>query len=253
MRPSAYDFKIFYNSFAGRVLRRLIRQNIQKLWADTTGMRIMGYGYPIPYLKPYIELSERCFAVMPKEQGAHSWPNEGEKNLVCLSENAELPIETNSVDRILMIHALEFSDSLKETFEELWRVLKSNGRLLMIIPNRMGLWSRADWSPFGQGTPYSSIQIQHFLKDNLFVHERTKCGLYVPPFKSDLFLRSSFIFEKIGHYTMPGVGGLHFVEASKQLYAGTGKTELLKSLLKKPVIAANPQPIKKTFKDPADC
>jgi len=225
MHPSAYDLKSFYNSRAGRIVRRIVRERMEQMWPSDslTGLRLMGYGYPIPYLKTYLEKAERAFALMPGEQGVHHWPTEG-GNLTCLSEERDLPFETNSVDRILMIHALEFTGNLRPLLQEMWRVLKSSGRILIVVPNRLGLWARADWSPFGRGTPCSATQAEDILRANLFVHERTEKALFVPPFRGDFVLRSAGFFEKVGNAVFPAMGGVHFIEASKQLYApGTGK------------------------------
>jgi SAM-dependent methyltransferase len=224
MYPSAYDLKNFYNTLGGRIVRKVLRERILEFWPDqqVKDLRVLGLGYTTPYLRPYMPYAERIVGVMPPGQGAHHWPPDG-KNLVCLGSEVDLPLETNSVDRILMVHALEFSGFYQPLFEELWRVLKSNGRLLMIVPNRMGLWARADWSPFGQGTPFSARQVEDFLRDNLFTHERTEKALFVPPFRRDLFLRSASYLEKTGRLLLPALGGVHIVEASKQLYAGTGK------------------------------
>ena len=218
---TAYQLKSFYNSFKGRVIRRIIREKILEIWPDLKAMNILGYGYALPYLKPYLDQSSCLSVMMPQQMGIHHWPPEN-KNLVCLSAEDTLPIETNSVDRILMVHSLEFLDNPEETFEELWRVLKSSGRLLIVVPNRVGLWARSDWSPFGQGQPYSARQVENFLSDNLFVHERTTHALFSPPFQSEFLLRAAQFFEKIGAYIYPALGGVHVIEASKQLYANTG-------------------------------
>lgn len=221
---NAYDLKVFYNGLKGKIVRGLIREKILTLWPEFKSQQIVGYGYALPYLKPYMdeEFNNTIYNLMPAQLGVHDWPTDS-KNLVCLNAEQWLPLETNSVDCIIMIHALEFLDYPEETFEDLWRVLKSTGRLLIIVPNRMGFWARADWSPFGQGRPYSSRQIEHFLSDNLFVHERTHHALFSPPFRNSFLLRAARFFERIGPYIVPALGGVTIIEASKQLYARTGK------------------------------
>ena len=239
MRPlSAYDLKSFYNRFGGQVIRKILREKILSFWPENKNLSVMGYGYALPYLRPYMEGAKNIYNIMPSQLGVHDWPI-GADNRVCLSEENALPLETNSVDRILMVHGLEFLDFPEESFEELWRVLKSTGRILIVVPNRMGLWARADWNPFGQGKPYSSGQVETFLKDNLFVHERTSYALFSPPFQNNLLLRAAHVFEKIGTYIYPALGGVAVIEASKQLYAGKGTTVKAKNRygVKKPVSA----------------
>ena len=224
MYRSAYDLKSFYNSKVGRVVRRTLQRRIRSFWPDVSTMRVMGCGYASPYLRGFMGEAERVFAVMPAGQGAHHWPQTtDEKNLVCLSEEAELPFENNSIDRIILVHSLEFAELLQPNLQEIWRVLKANGRVLVIVPNRAGLWARADWSPFGQGAPYSVSQVCYYLRDNSFSHERTEEALFMPPAQEGILLKSAGLFERAGPYIMPFVAGVHMVEASKQVFASIDK------------------------------
>ena len=50
----------------------------------------------------------------------------------------------------------------------MWRVLAPEGRLLLIVPNRRGVWARLDTTPFGHGRPYSRGQLERLLTDALF-------------------------------------------------------------------------------------
>ncbi len=222
MYGSAHDLKTFYASKSGRLVRRLLLNRIREIWPDLKGQRLMGCGYAVPYLWGLREGTERTFAIMPAQSSAHVWPD-NEKNLVVLSAEGEMPIETESVDRILLIHGMDRALAPDVMLQELWRVLKSNGRMLMIVPNRLGLWARADWTPFGHGAPYTAGQINHHLQDNLFVHERTERALFMPPFRSLLMMRTSYALEGLGQRLLPSCAGVHIVEAKKQIYAGAGR------------------------------
>lgn len=241
MTPSAYQLRAFYKTLGGRIVRRFVRDRIATMWKDDIrGLRLMGAGYAVPYLKSYLPEADRGFCVLFAGQGVHHWPDDAD-NLVCLADETELPLETNSIDRIILIHSLEFTGFLKPALEEFWRVLKSNGRIMIVVPNRLGFWARAVWTPFGQGTPYSAAQVEEFLKENLFIPEQTDYGLFIPPFKSQTLLRSAALWEKILHKIFPAMGGLVFVEASKQIYAGTKAVRTDGYRIKK--AAAEPEPI----------
>lgn len=218
MHVSAYDIKAFYTSRMGRIVRRVMQDRIRQFWPDMHGLRVMGYGYSVPYLRMLAEQAERGFSVMPAGMGVHSWPHDG-KNLVCLAEETQLPIETSSVDRLLLVHALEFSEQMPAVLAEMYRILKPNGRMLVMVPNRAGFWARAEWSPLGQGTPYSLTQIGAYLKANMFIVERTEEALFMPPYKSAMLMKSAGIFERYGQKFLPFAAGVHMVEASKQIYA----------------------------------
>lgn len=216
--PTAYDLKSFFQSLTGRIIRGLIRNRILEIWPEEKKLRFLGIGYAAPYMRPYMKEAERSFCFMPAGLGIHQWP-EGEKNLTCLGDNNALPFETNSIDRIIVAHHLEYLSASENAFEEMYRVLKSTGKIIIVVPNRLGLWSRADWCPLGQGQPYSAKQVESFLKNNLFVHERTCQALFSPAFQSTFWLRAAPLFEKIGKFLYPALGGVHIIEASKQLYA----------------------------------
>lgn len=222
MYSSAYDFRDFYNHSAGRAVERIVRNKILEFWPDTAGLRIAGFGYTVPYMDVLEEGSERVFQLMPATIGAHQSGIRGEGNTVCLAEESELPIETNSIDRILLVHSIENSEMIGPYLEELWRILKSNGRILIVAPNRIGMWARAEWSPFGHGRPFSHVQLCQYLRDAGFAHEKSNTALFTPPLRLQACLGSSAIFESIGKHLCPAIGGLHFVEAGKQLYAPTG-------------------------------
>ncbi len=215
-----YDLKNFYGSRAGRLVRRILSGHIHMFWPDITRLRIIGMGYAVPYLPVPCDEAECAVALMPAQGGVHPWP-EGQPGRVCLYDNAAIPLETESVDRIIIIHGFEMSDNPDEFLAEVWRVLKSNGRVLLVVPSRLGFWARADWTPFGAGRPFSMSQINRHLQHNLFVRERIERALYMPPFRSFWLLRFAYTVESFGKFLFPGLAGVHIVEASKQVYAGT--------------------------------
>lgn len=220
MYTKAIDLKEFYDTLQGRVVQRIIRQHLRHFWSDVKGQRTLGIGYAAPYLRPFIGEAERVACLMPMQQGAIFWPPEG-RGLVAVCDEAELPIETNSVDRLLIVHAMSGPENIDAILREAWRVLAGQGRLVMIVPNRSGIWARLDNTPFGHGTPYSLGQIRHFLKEYMFVPERAERALFFPPSSSRLTLVTAGVWERIGRTFFNAFGGVNIVEASKQLYAGT--------------------------------
>jgi len=223
MYRSVYDLKAFYHTFAGIEVQRVLNARIRDLWPDLHGMQVLGCGYAVPYLDSFLAEAERVVAMMPATQGADFWPRD-QKNLVFLSDEGLIPLASSSMDRILLIHHLEVCEDLQASLREAWRVLKPNGRLMVIVPNRTGFWARADWSPFGHGSPFTMSQICYYLRDNLFVQEKTQGGLYVFPLRNQSIMRSAGVFEHIGRKLISLGAGVLIVEASKQLYAGVDKS-----------------------------
>src|SRR5256886_2821745 len=143
MSIDVVDLRNFYAQRLGVVARRFVGRGIRKRLADTRGMRVLGVGYPTPYLGLFREEAERCLAFMPAAQGVLKWPT-ARPTLAALVDEFELPLTDAAVDRILLVHALEMALEPGALLRESWRVLAAGGRLLAVVPNRRGLWARAD-------------------------------------------------------------------------------------------------------------
>ena len=76
-----------------------------------------------------------------------------------LVDEFDLPLLESTVDLALVVHGLELTDSPIEMLQEVWRVMAPQGRLVLVVPNRRGLWAAFDSSPFGYGQPFSRTQI----------------------------------------------------------------------------------------------
>src|SRR5690349_19402674 len=106
MTIDVIDLRNFYSQRIGIVARRLINRGIRARWPSAEGMRVLGIGYPTPYLGLFREDSERCIAMMPAAQGVLKWPT-ARPTLAALVDEFSLPLPESSVDRILVVHALE--------------------------------------------------------------------------------------------------------------------------------------------------
>ena len=217
MYTDVVDLREFYGSSLGHIAQRMIRRRIRSLWPDLHGQAVLGLGYATPYLTPFREEAERVFAIMPARQGVTHWPV-GAAGQVALSDETELPLPDMSVDRVLLVHGLEATENLGELMREIWRVLAGNGRLLVVAPNRRGIWARVDRTPFGHGRPFSHPQLSRLLRDNAFMPEQTARALFIPPLRPRFMLRSAPAWEKIGARLFERFSGVVMIEASKQIY-----------------------------------
>ncbi len=214
------DLRDFYASSLGQVARRSLRRRIRMVWPDVTGLRVLGLGFATPYLRPFRGEAERVVAIMPASQGVLCWPSE-EPNLVALSDETELPLADRTIDRLLVVHALESAEQVRGMMREAWRVLSDGGRLLVVVPNRRGIWARLERTPFGSGRPYGPSQLSRLMRDCMFTPLQSHTGLYVPPVRSRMILKSAPVWEKVGPRLFPPLGGVLLMEAAKQIYAGT--------------------------------
>jgi SAM-dependent methyltransferase len=200
------------------MVRRLLRHRIRARWSDVRGMRVFGLGYVTPYLAEFRGESRCLGALMPAGFGALPWPDRG-ASLTALVEETELPLDDEAADRILMVHMLEWSERSRTLLREIWRVLSPDGRVLIVVPNRRGLWARVDTTPFGYGSPFSRSQLAKLLKDAMFQPEGWHYALYTPPFNWRVLTRWPAFWERLGLILWPTFSGVIMVEATKQVYA----------------------------------
>jgi SAM-dependent methyltransferase len=220
MFTDVVDLRSFYTSRRGQMARRLIGKRIRRVWPDLKGQSLLGLGYATPFLGSFRSEAERVVAVMPASQGVMAWPADA-ANQVALADEAELPLPDLSFDRVLLVHAIEGAEQLRVMLREIWRVLAGNGRLLVVVPNRRGLWARSDRSPFGHGQPYSQGQLSKLLRDTLFTPVQGAGALYLPPWGIRLMSRSASAVDEIGERWFRTFAGVVLVEAQKQVYAAS--------------------------------
>lgn len=224
MRPDVSELREFYDSRLGRVARRLVSRRLRAIWPDVTGQRVLGLGYATPYLSPFRDEAERVLALMPAFQGVTHWPVGKDRErggLTALTSEEHLPLADNSIDRVLLVHGLENAEQSRPLMREIWRVLDAGGRLIVVAPNRTGIWSRLDRTPFGHGRPYSKGQLSRLLRENMFQPTLRAQALFFPPVESGMLLRTAGLWDRVGSKVSPALAGLHLIEADKQIHAVT--------------------------------
>lgn len=221
MNMDVVSLREFYSSRLGRAAEHSIAMALSAMWDPTKSRneRILALGYAPPYLDRFSSDIKECMAFMPAAQGAVQWPL-GEKSATALVYDEELPLADSSVDKILMVHLLEHSESPEDTLREAWRVLAPNGKILLVLPNRRGLWARFEHTPFGTGRPFSRGQISTLLRNALFSPDAWSDALHFPPLKRDSLLSIQPGLERIGRRVWPIFSGVIIVEATKKMYQG---------------------------------
>lgn len=218
MHLDVIDLREFYLTPLGQTVRRMIRRRVRMLWPNVSGLAVLGLGYAVPYLRPFRDEAARVLAFMPAGQGVSHWPEEGPCQ-TALVEDGMLPLPNESVERILLVHELENCVDSDDLLREVWRVLAPSGRVLIVVPNRRGLWARRETTPLGQGRPFSQHQLSRLLADAMLSPAAWDAGLYMPPVQTGLVLRWAAAWERLGARWWPRFGGVLMVEATKQIYA----------------------------------
>jgi SAM-dependent methyltransferase len=196
----------------------VVNDYLHKLWPALHGQKVLSLGYGLPYLEGYQD-DPFIFAAMPAQMGVIHWPRTGDGRTLMTWE-AELPFPDETFDFILLTHALEFSGDPDALIGELSRVLKPEGRLMVVVPNRLGVWARREITPFARGRPYSSVELNGLMRRNSMMVSQSVYGLFVPPTRRRWILRYAQTFEKIGQRWHPPIGGLLIMEARKDVYGG---------------------------------
>lgn len=220
MHLDVLDLRTFYyRTQLGRAAQKAIRTQLLHLWPEAERQTVVGFGFAVPLLRPYLPEARRVTALMPGPQGVMPWPV-GMPNVSVLCEETLWPVQTGQVDKLVLLHGLETSENPTGVLSEAHRVLGPGGRAVFIVPNRGGLWARRDRTPFGFGRPYSLGQLEAQLKRAGFEVGRHAAALYQPPTERRFWLKTGPIWESLGRKVSGKyAGGVLFVEATKTVPA----------------------------------
>ena len=225
MQIDVEKLRDFYTGPLGHIVRHIIGRKIRKQWRGLNRGTLIGLGFTTPYMSGFRSEVSHLGALMPGHQGAVVWPRH-HRVQTALVDDSDLPLADNSVDRLLVVHGLETVGFERQFVRECWRVLSPEGRLLLIVANRRGIWARTDRTPFGFGRPYSRGQLESLLRDSLFTPTSWDTALHMPPLKSRFVQKSAIAWERFGRRVTPAFAGVLMVEARKELSAPTGVREL---------------------------
>ncbi len=236
MHIDIVELRAFYHSPLGKRVSRAISLALSRVCRPMPNERLVGLGFTRRWLDSLEPGTERTLAFMLAAQGAARWPRTGPSRTALVFDE-ELPLPDSSVDRILMVHALEHAESPRETLMEAWRVLSPNGRLVLVVPNRRGVWARIEHTPFGSGRPFSRGQLVKLLREANFTMTAETEALFFPPSKRFLALRLTARLENWGLRLWPLFGGVLVIEAQKRLYQGLPVAERQSRRVFVPVLA----------------
>jgi SAM-dependent methyltransferase len=209
MRPTVEELRAYYATRDGhRVARELAGTVAPRIRRGRTA-RLLALGYCAPLLAGFdpAEL-ERLALVMPEDMGAHRWPY-GRPGCTVRADEFNLPFAEAMFDQALLAHALEFAEPPRKLLRELWRVLAPAGELVLIVPNRLGLWTHFEATPFGQGRPWGKGELSRLLRDAMFEPIACRTALVAPPVRGLRWL------DKPLMRVAARFGGIHFVLARK--------------------------------------
>jgi len=215
MRRSVHELRAFYGEPVGALVRRSVARRLSDAWGDAPGLDVLGLGYATPWLEQF-RAARRTVAAMPGGQGAEVWPS-GVRNRVTLVEDLRLPFPAGLFDRVLVIHALEESDSPGELLAEAVRVMAPAGRIILAAAARGGFWARSESTPFGHGRPFTRRQLEDLVRGAELEPLAWSQALYLPPWP--LLAGAAEGVEAVASRVLPGAAGVILLEAVRRTYA----------------------------------
>ena len=211
------DFNIFYRSHLGKVVCKTIRKHISKRWENPHGQTILGLGYASPFMKPFRQ-NNTTLALMYRHQGVTTWPRD-DKNLTAQVDEHSLPIFNGDIDKILLIHGLEHTLHINSQLSEIWRVLKGNGHVIIVVPARMSIWARYEKTPLASGRPYTISQLKDVVRMHGLEPIWEEKIIKYPPFWHKALFPFYPIISRVVDTLLPNFGGMILLECKKDVYA----------------------------------
>lgn len=133
----------------------------------------------------------------------------------------ELPFEAQSVDLCLLPHVLEFTENPHEVLREIDRVLRPEGRILILGFNPWSLFgTRRLLSSKGfpwQGQFVSLVRMKDWLQLLGFEPSAGRLTCYIPPCESTVWQKRWGFMESTGDRWWGVGGGVYMLEAIKRV------------------------------------
>jgi SAM-dependent methyltransferase len=213
-------FAEFYQTPCGLFTAEQLTRQIAALWPDLKNLRVLALGWPFPYLTPLLGNADSVVVATPHGTAEDTALLHMQNCAAALVEPDVLPFYARSFDRILMVHSGEYADSLSAFFEQAEELLRDDGRMISVLPNRSGFWHSGTDMPFTGGHAVSENRHTALLEDAGFSVEYRSRSLFMPPVKNPLLLRFAALYEKAGNIFFPFLCGVHLCEARKDILSG---------------------------------
>ncbi|HEX7402849.1 MAG TPA: methyltransferase domain-containing protein [Usitatibacter sp.] len=139
------------------------------------------------------------------------------------AKSHELPVATQSVDLVVLSHALEFAAQPHEILREVDRVMMPEGRLVIVGFNPWSLWGLRSTVGFSRsevpwnGRFVSLLRVKDWLALLGFDVNAGRLVGYAPPFDSDKVRRRFGFMEPAGDRWWAVGGAVYMLQAIKRV------------------------------------
>jgi SAM-dependent methyltransferase len=193
----------------GRYLLALEQAYFDRTVADIFGFHALQVGLPeCPFLA--------------QSRIASRWTLDYDPPAQIQADPHGLPFAENSLDLIVLPHALEFTENPHLMLREAYRVIRPEGHIVIAGFNPFSLFGAKRYFGRAQTPPWDGNFIALYrLKDWLallgFDVVGGRLDAYIPPFSTEKWLHRFAFFEKAGDRWWPIAGGIYFLRATKKV------------------------------------
>jgi SAM-dependent methyltransferase len=208
---TARDPAAWFATPLGRYLLAQEQQYFDKTVADIFGYNALQLGLPGINLLRASRIPLRVHVDPAVPAGLHA-------------DFRDLPIAGNSVDLVVLPHALEFSENPHQILREVGRVLMPEGQVVIACYNPWSLWGVRRLLGRKKNYPWNGRFINlPRLKDWLTLLGLEITGgqmcCYSPPCAAEKWLKRYAFMDAAGDRWWPIAGGVFFLQAVKRVHS----------------------------------
>ena len=186
----------------------------EQAWFDRTVADIFGF--------QAIQIGLPQCPFLAQSRVASHWTVDSEAPADIRADTNWLPFPENSLDLIVLPHALEFTSEPHQLLREVYRAIRAEGQIVISGFNPFSLFGVKRYFGRRQTPPWNGSFIALYrLKDwlSLLGFEVSGGGLdcYVPPFESEQWRSRFGFFEAAGDRWWPIGGGVYYLRATKKV------------------------------------
>jgi len=168
----------------------------------------------------------QTFLALARTRRAALVAGDAAKGAGLVAEPEALPLQSDSVDVMLLPHTLEFAPDPHEVLREAARVLTGEGELVLLGFDPLGSWSlrhtfTQGGCPPGLRRMISAPRLTEWLKLVGFEVGAATRYLYAPPLASLGTGKARGVFERLGRRAWPRFSGAYLLHARKRVHSMT--------------------------------
>ncbi|HEY0960836.1 MAG TPA: class I SAM-dependent methyltransferase [Pseudomonadales bacterium] len=224
--PEAYaEMTAWFDSSLGQHLLAAERKLIDRMLARRFGYHLLQLGCADLQLHDKSPMGHK-FSFRPwpcATSGSGPETEHGGAGHVAVADMEAIPLASESVDLVLLHHALDFSPYQHQLLREVERVLIAGGHLVIVGFNPLSSWGlrrrlqlfrrKAPWHASMLGT----ARLIDWLKLLDFQVEQLRYGMYSLPVNSESVIRYSGLLDPLAAHLNWPTGGVYAISARKQV------------------------------------